>query len=112
MEHLDVHVTDSARTVIRDFLSFYEPDSVIGLGYGEFRTYISDGVQSNGAVARWRFVALTPSQAEELDRHGQITGTQGLFNADGVTICLFEPEDVARLRGRTLDAERGKLFVR
>ena len=112
MEHLDVHITEKARAVIRDFLSSYEPNSVIGLGYGEFRTYASGGVDTNGIVARWRFVALTPAQAEELDRNGQLTGTQGIFNADGMTICLFEPEDAARLRGHTLDAERGKLFVR
>ena len=112
MERLDVHITERARVAIREFLSFYEPDSVIGLGYGEFRTFVSGKVDTNTILARWRFVALTASQAAELDRHGQITGTQGLFDADGMTICLFEPEDVARLRGRTLDAERGKLFVR
>jgi hypothetical protein len=112
MKRLDVRVTERARALIDDFLSAYEPDTVIALNYGEFKTYTIQGVETNEMVARWRFVALARSQADEIEKLSEVLGTQGLYDADGITICLFEPSDVERLRGKTLDAERGRLLVR
>ena len=112
MEALDLQITESARAAIEDFLSAYEADAVIGLNYGVHKTYTVGGVETNERITRWRSVALSKAQADELDKQSQLLGTQGLYLADGVTISLFEPQDIERLRGKILDAERGRLFVR
>ena len=112
MDALDLQITVRARAVITDFLSAYEGDAVIGLNYGVHKTYTLGGVETNERVTRWHLVALSKAQADGLDKQSQLLGTQGLYLADGVTIGLFEPEDVERLRGKIMDAERGRLFVR
>ena len=112
MEALDLQITESARAVIEDFLSAYEADATLGLNFEVRKTYTLDGAETNERITRWRSVAISKAQAYELDKQSEVLGTQGLYLADGLTICLFEPHDVERLRGKILDAKRGKLFVR
>ena len=113
MKRLDAKVTEAARALVKDFLSSYEANSVIGLGYGQFKTYTAAGEHRGETVARWRFVAITRAQADDIEKTSEaLGGTEGLYNVDGITMWLFEPADVERLRGKILDAERGKLFIR
>src|SRR5262245_24208332 len=98
MKRLDATITEAARALIKDFLSAYEPDSLIGLGYGQFKTYTAAGEPRSETVARWRFVAITRAQAGDIEKTSEaLGGTEGLYNVDGITMWLFEPTDIERL---------------
>lgn len=111
MKRLDLKITERARAWIGDHLSGYEPGSMLLLSYGSLRTYTQDGRPKDQMSTRWRFVVLTPAQAEQIERTSHVTGEGVYETADGIRLCIGDRQDVERLSRKTLDAVNDALVV-
>ena len=112
MERLDLQVTEKARAWIASHLSNYEPESVLTLSHGSFRTYDSKGIDKNETSTRWRYVVFTKVQAAQIEKTKSITGDGVYLTPDGITLCIPEFKDLELLVGKTLDVVDGALVVR
>jgi hypothetical protein len=111
MERLDLQVTERARAWIASHLSSHEPESVLALSYGSFKTYDAKGMAKNETSIRWRYVVFTKAQAAEIEKTAPFTGEGIYITHDGTTLCIPERKDLERLAGKTLDAVDGALVV-
>ena len=111
METLDLCLTDSARAHIAKLMQGQEAGALPAIMFGAGQTYNPAGVLTRQDPPHWQLNIYTKPQIEQFSTAYAERGHSLVYEAEGVILCIPQPQLAAELAGKTLDVVNRRVCV-